>query len=380
MVEICLYISTLCVSCQLCNIFTLWRKHHKRNTKYSISTSSKYFKFDIRISHFKSHFSTFRTANPVLLCLFQRICPIYLVQSIQQTLSVCTHAQTPLTHNTLFHRVTTTHRQTFTHLIISQNSTQRRTPIHLQISQISNTIIHQHLLLASFVPRIPLFCCKNRSLATCCFYLSITLLFEYINKHRNRFCSIRTITIPMVKHLNKSPLSPFVVTRFTSAHLTTPVVAETYFVQLLTITSDIFFCSNSRVLTCLNSILLCRQSVCVITHRVQHIETLQSFVAAINVRSNITKRVSHVQSRSRWVRKHIKHIEFRTRFVYFYLISSMFIPILLPLFLNLLKFIFHIYNLKLFISVCYAVSAIRRYSIYKDNKKSTKNKIQITKK
>ena len=38
-----------------------------------------------------------------------------------------------------------------------------------------------------------------------------------------------------------------------------------------------------NVLTCLNSILFCWQTVCVITHWVQHIEAFKAFVTAIYV-------------------------------------------------------------------------------------------------
>ena len=244
--------------------------------------------------------------------------------------------------------MTTTHRKSFAHLVVCQHSTQCRTPVHFQVCQICNTIVHQHLLLTFFVPRVPLFCCEYRSFAACSFHFRITLFCKNIHQHRNRTCCICTIAIPVVKHLYKSPLSPFVVAWLTCAHFATPIVAEAYFIQLLTIASDILFCCDSRVLTCLNSILFCWKSVCVITHWVQHIESLQSLIAAINIRCNITEWVTHVQSSSRWVWEHIKHIEFRTRFVNIYFISGIIIPILLPFFLNFLKFVFHIYIVCLY--------------------------------
>ena len=77
----------------------------------------------------------------------------------------------------------------------------------------------------------------------------------------------------MVEHLDKCPLSPFVVVWFTSSYFTAPIVAETDFVQLLTITRNVFLGGNCRMLTGLNGVLLCRQTVGIITHWVKYIES-----------------------------------------------------------------------------------------------------------
>ncbi len=43
------------------------------------------------------------------------------------------------------------------------------------------------------------------------------------------------------------------------------------------------------------------------------------------------------------VRKHIQHIEFRSGFIYFCFVSGIVFPILLPLALDILVIVFHIY-------------------------------------
>ena len=45
-------------------------------------------------------------------------------------------------------------------------------------------------------------------------------------------------------------------------------------------------------------------------HRIEDIKALQAFVTCINVAGNVSQRVSHMQSCSRWIREHIKHVEF----------------------------------------------------------------------
>ena len=90
------------------------------------------------------------TTNPVTLCFFQRISPVYSFQS-EQTLSICRHTQTPLTHLFLHHRITTTFR--YAVLLLhrwAKYSTQLRTPVNHSFTLKSDTVVHQHFLLFLF--------------------------------------------------------------------------------------------------------------------------------------------------------------------------------------------------------------------------------------
>ena len=89
-----------------------------------------------------------------------------------------------------------------------------------------------------------------------------------------------------------------VILRVASTNLAVPVEREADFVELLTITVDVSYGSNLWVLTCLDSILLCRQSVSIVTHRVQYVESVQTLVACIDIASDITKWVTYVQTSS----------------------------------------------------------------------------------
>ena len=73
-----------------------------------------------------------------------------------------------------------------------------------------------------------------------------------------------------------------------------------YDIELLTIAVDVGYGSNLWVLTSLDSILLCRQSVSIVTHRVQYIKSVQTLVACIDIASDITKWVTYVQTSSLW--------------------------------------------------------------------------------
>ena len=79
-----------------------------------------------------------------------------------------------------------------------------------------------------------------------------------------------------------------IIFRVTSTYFAAPVERESYFIELFTIAFDILNGGNRRVLSGLDGILFGRKSVCIISHRIQYIETLQSFVAGINVRSNVS--------------------------------------------------------------------------------------------
>ena len=101
-------------------------------------------------------------------------------------------------------------------------------------------------------------------------------------------CLLFVIAIIAIEHLLESPLSPMVITGLTSTYFTVPIKRETDFIQLFTVAVDIVHSGDGRVLSGLDSILFCRKSVCVISHRVQHVETLQTFITGINITSNVS--------------------------------------------------------------------------------------------
>ena len=89
-----------------------------------------------------------------------------------------------------------------------------------------------------------------------------------------------------------------VILRVAGTNLTVPIEAEANLVELLAVAVDVSHGSNLWVLTGLDSILLCRQSVSIVAHRVQYVKSVQTLVACIDIASDITKWVTYVQTSS----------------------------------------------------------------------------------
>ena len=134
-----------------------------------------------------------------------------------------------------------------------------------------------------------------------------------------------------------------------SPYLAVPVETETYFVELLTITAYILFGGYCRVLTCLYSILLSRKTVCIVTHWVKHIVSLQSFETCENIGSDIPERVTYVKPGTRRIGEHIKNIKFLLILIFNNFVGFVFLPSLLPLLFNLVKIVCHIFESILFL-------------------------------
>ena len=89
-----------------------------------------------------------------------------------------------------------------------------------------------------------------------------------------------------------------VILRVAGTNLAVPIEAEANLVELLAVAVDVGYGSNLWVLTSLDSILLSRQTVSIVTHRVQYVESVQTLVACIDIASDITKWVTYVQTSS----------------------------------------------------------------------------------
>ena len=169
-----------------------------------------------------------------------------------------------------------------------------------------------------------------------------TFLFKMCYQLADRLSLMTRIAIEAVEHLLESPLRPVVISRIAGTHFAVPVERETNLVQLLTIAGDISRSSDRRMLSRLNGILFGRQAVCIVSHRIQHIESLQTLVACINVTGNVSQRMTYVKTGSRRIREHVQHIELLFGFIFDNLIGLSVHPSLLPFFFNFSEIIFHI--------------------------------------
>ena len=257
------------------------------------------------------HRGTFRAANPVALDLLQRVGPIHLLQPVDQTLGVGRDAEAPLTHQLALHGVAATHREAVHHLVVGQHSAQLGAPIHGDIGQVGQAVVHQHLLTTGLVPRAPLFGREDQSLRAGGGEAVGTLLGKAGLELADGQRLAGRLVIIMLEQLQESPLRPLVVLRVAGTHLAVPVEREPNLVQLLAVAGNIPLRRNGGMLTRLDGILLGGQAIGVVTHRMQHIEAPQTLVACIDVARNIAQRMAHMQTRSRRIGKHIQNIVVR---------------------------------------------------------------------
>ena len=165
---------------------TLRSQYHEGDTEHRIGTSGEDGEVFVRVSHLELYLSTLRTSNPVALSLFQRVSPVNFLQTVQQALCVGTDTQTPLAHLLLYDGIAATNADTVNHLVIRQYRTQFRTPVHHRISQIGNTIVHQHLLLLLFRESSPFRGCEVQFLCAQGITVLSTHQFEVLNQFNGR--------------------------------------------------------------------------------------------------------------------------------------------------------------------------------------------------
>ena len=185
------------------------------------------------------------------------------------------------------------------------------------------------------------------------------LFCEMLHQVLDGQCALLVVVIIGVEHLLEGPLSPFVVTGVAGAHLAVPVKTKTYLVELLTIALDVVDGGDGGVLAGLYGILLCRQSVSVVSHGVEHVEALLSLVTCIDVGCDVSERVSHVKACPGGVGEHVEHIEFLTVLVFGHLVGLPFNPALLPFFLDVVEIVFHIFFNRLLLGMSEICALLR---------------------
>ena len=95
------------------------------------------------------------------------------------------------------------------------------------------------------------------------------------------------------------------------------------------------------MLSGLYGILLGRQTVCIISHRVQHVEAAQTLVARIYVAGYIAQRMTHVQTGTRRIREHVQHVELTATAVIIHLIYFLLAPVFLQAGFYFLRIVEH---------------------------------------
>ena len=139
------------------NILAFRGKHHECNTENSIGTSGENLQIKVFTCYREKHFCSLTISNPIALSFLYGITPFHSVKVTKKTTGISTNTQTPLIHQLLFHRITTTQRYSFAHFIVGKHCTKFRTPIHHCITKVSNAIVHEHIVLFLLAVSIPLF-------------------------------------------------------------------------------------------------------------------------------------------------------------------------------------------------------------------------------
>ena len=326
----------------LLHIFALGSQHHEGHAKDCVGAGGEDEQLLVAAHDGEEHLGSLAATYPVFLCFLDGVTPLDGVEVAQQTAGVGAHAQAPLTHHLLLHGMTTAYRHALAHLIVGEHSTQCRAPVHHCVAQVGDAVVHQHFILLSLSHGVPFLGCKIQFLALSQVKAFGTLLGKQLNQLVDGTCLLGLVAVIALEHLQESPLCPLVVFWFAGAYFAVPVIAETYLVELLTVAGDVLHCSDFGVLTGLDGILFGWQSVGVVAHGMQHVKAFQTLVARIYVAGNVTKRMSHMQTRTAWVGEHVENIELRSALVDIYLVGFVIPPVLLPLFLNLVKIVLHI--------------------------------------
>ena len=321
--------------------FAFGSQHHKGNSKHGICTGGENGKFQITVFYLELDFGAFAAAYPILLCFFQGFGPVDGIQSVQQALRIGGHAETPLTHLFLNYGETAAFGYAVYHFVIGKHGTELRTPVYHCLTQIGDTVIHQDFLLFFFAHGVPFVGSEAQFFAACGVQSFVSIFGECFCQFFNGTRLLFFVAVIAVEHLLESPLCPMIVFRIASTYFTVPVERETYFVQLLAIAVDIVDGSDCGMLPRLYGVLLCGQAVSVISHGIQDIETLQTFVTGINVRSDVSQRMSHMQTCAAGVGEHVQYIIFLLCFVFRHLVGFIFYPSFLPFLFNLSEIVFH---------------------------------------
>ncbi len=291
--------------------------------------------------HLEHHLGALGLADPVALHLLQGIGPVQPLQGIQEPAGIGRYAELPLGHLLLEYRMAAALGITVLHLIIGENRTEGRAPVHGGFALVGDAVVHQDIGFLLVRECIPLLGSELGGIVVRRIHGRGTALFESGHEFLDGARFLESVVVPAAEHLQEGPLGPLVIVRIRGTELTVPVERETDAVQLAAITRHILVGGFLRMLAGLDGVLLRREAEGVITHRMQDVEALQALVTGEDIAGNVAQRMSYMQARSRRIREHVQDIVFGLPAVRFRPEGLVGGPPLLPPFLNLNKVVFH---------------------------------------
>ena len=255
----------------------LWREHQECPAIKRVRSRREYADLLFVLVDLEIDLGAFTPADPIALEQFNSLRPIEAFQFIDQSLCVSGDTQHPLPHRSPDDRKAAHFAFSVDHFFVRQDGAELRTPVHRNISNVSEP---------NFVQ-------------------------IFATKRFNRLGLVRFRIEPRIINLEKNPLRPFEVTRIGGVDFTLPIIGETDPLQLRFEFGNVLAGGDSGMLAALDRVLFCRQAKGVPAHRMENIEPAHPFVTRDNVGGRITFRMSHVQTGAAWIRKHVEHVEFR---------------------------------------------------------------------
>src|SRR5215472_11978961 len=255
------------------------REHQKCTAVKRVRSGSENANLLIHVPNFEIDLRAFASADPVALEQFDSFGPIKSREFVEQSLRIRSNTQHPLPHRSSYDREAANFAFSIHNLLVRQDCAQLRTPVHWDISDVSEANI---IRIGSAISG-------------------------------NRLSSIRLRVEPGVVDLEENPLRPFVISRLGCVDFSLPIVRETNPLQLALKLRHVFTGGDCRMLTGFDRVLLCGQTKGVPAHRMQDAETSQAFIPRYDVSRCVAFRMTNVQSGSAGVRKHIEHVEFWLR-------------------------------------------------------------------
>ena len=146
--EICVYGLFLFGGGKFFHILALGGEYHESHAEDGVGACGEYFEvYVVATIDSEVHFSTFRAADPVALCLFDGFRPVDAVETFEETFGIGRHSQTPLPHFFLLDGVAAAHRHTFADFVVGQHGAEFRTPVDHCVGLISEAVVHQGIAL-----------------------------------------------------------------------------------------------------------------------------------------------------------------------------------------------------------------------------------------
>ena len=273
-------------------------QRHVGGAEQRVRTGSEHI--DAVLACSKGNFGTVRASDPVALHGLDLVRPIQVLEVVDQAIGVRGDAHHPLlemlTEDWEVSAVTTTVGGDF---LVGQDGTQTGAPVDHRIRLVDKAVRVQNLGLRGHVQRSPLASVFQSALT------GIELGFQLGDTTR----LAGFLVVPGAMDLQEDPLRPVVEVDIRRRETTTLVVAQTQASQLALHVGDVGLGGGPWVGTRLHGVLLGRETEGVVTEGVQDIAALHAMEAREDVRSDVSERVTDVQTRTRGVREHVLNKE-----------------------------------------------------------------------